>query len=157
MPSEMQTANVDFSFRRGTKDGLNNTPIKNGSLNFTADTEEFYVDIDDRRLTIKDVKFYDTEAEIKLLDNPGDKLYIAKDTKRIFMYDYDISTWICIYNDSKNVFYGDCESAADSRIKVVDLGAGSTFTAEDCVIVAVKFECTCTWMIHGFGSDVTTI
>lgn len=145
MPSEMQTANVDFSFRRGTKDGLNNTPIKNGSLNFTADTEEFYVDIDDQRLTIKDVKFYDTEAEIKLLDNPGDKLYIAKDTKRIFMYDYDISTWICIYNDSKNVFYGYCESDANSRIKVVDLGSESTFTAEDCVIVAVKFEYTNTY------------
>lgn len=145
MPSGMQFANIDFSFRRGTKDGLENTPIKNGSLNFTVDTEEFYVDIDDERLTIKDVKFYDTEAEILVLDNPGDKLYVAKDTKRIFMYDYDSSEWICVYNDSRNIYYGDCDSAADSRIKLVDLGSEAGFAAEECNMVAVRFTNTNTY------------
>ena len=88
MPS--QFSNIDFSFRRGTKDGLDRAVIKNGSLNFSTDTEEMMVDIDNKRLNVSSVIHKATEAEIRAIENPGAKLYIAEDTGKLL---YNDGTW----------------------------------------------------------------
>ena len=62
--------NVDFKFKRGTRDGVNHTPVDNGSLVFATDTQEFYVDIDDTRLVLSGIEFYPTENDIKAITVP---------------------------------------------------------------------------------------
>ena len=100
-----------FSFRRGKKAGINHTPVKNGSLNFTTDTEEMYVDIDDKRLNISGVKFLNTEAEIRALPVIGDKIYVARDTGKIMAYDSD-NGWV--YLSAKNEIWEGSESDYES-------------------------------------------
>lgn len=80
-----QFSNIDFSFRRGTKVGLDNAAIKNGSLNFSTDTEEMFVDIDDRRLQFQSVVLKDNETQIRQVQYPGDKLFIARDTGKMLI------------------------------------------------------------------------
>lgn len=81
-----QFTNIDFSFRRGTKVGLDKAAIKNGSLNFSTDTEEMFVDIDGRRLCFQSVVLKDTEEEIFQVEYPGDKLFIARNTGKMYIY-----------------------------------------------------------------------
>lgn len=81
-----QFTNIDFSFRRGTKVGLDKAAIKNGSLNFSTDTEEMFVDIDNRRLQFQSVVLKDNEDEIRQVEFPGDKLFIARDTGKMLIH-----------------------------------------------------------------------
>ena len=143
----MPIQTVDFKFKRGNKAGLGNLGIEDGSLIFTVDTEEFYVDIDDHRLTINGVVFYNTETEIKALTNPADKIYVAKNTRRILAYDKTNSKWI--YLSSSGTAFGFCNSEAASQIKEVTLT--EDFVLETGAIVVVKFANTNT-----FDSSVST-
>ena len=113
----MSQSGLGFSFRRGKKSGLNNTAIKNGSLNFTVDTKELYVDIDDTRLEISSVEFYNTEEEITSITTPGNKLYVAKDTNRIMTYSN--GSWIYVSSSSGGAFYGTCSTGAGTATKAV--------------------------------------
>lgn len=81
-----QFSNVDFSFRRGSRSGIDRAPIKNGSFNFAMDTEEMIVEIDDKKIEISSVIFKENEAAIKAITNPGNKLYIALDTQKALVY-----------------------------------------------------------------------
>ena len=116
MPTQLP---VDFRFKRGTKDGLNHLAIDNGSLNFTVDTKEFYVDIDDRRLAITSVEFYNTEAEIKALTNIGDKMYVALDTKRILAFDKDTSEWIYLNEFYTEMSEEDAKEGVSTEAQVI--------------------------------------
>jgi len=138
MPTELKT---DFRFKRGTKDGLEHLAVENGSLNFTIDTQEFYVDIDDRRLTISGVEFYNTEAEIKALTIPGDKIYVAKNTRRILAYDKVQEDWI--YLSSSGLSIGTCSTLGDVKDKVVTI-AGD-FVLDTGATIVVKFANTNTY------------
>ena len=143
----MPSQNVlTFGFRRGTKNGLINAPVLNGSLNFTTDTEEMYVDIDDRRLTISSVEFYETEDEIKSITNPGEKLYVANNTKRILAYSAEQSEWIYVSSSSGGVFYGTCSTEGSEQIKLVEISAIQNFELKVGVVVAVKFDNTNTFV-----------
>ena len=81
-----QFSNVDFSFRRGSRSGIDHAPIKNGSFNIAVDTEEMVVDIDDTRVDISSVVYKEDEAAIRAITNPGNKLYIAEDTEKAMVY-----------------------------------------------------------------------
>ena len=142
---------VDFRFKRGTKDGLNHLPIDNGSLNFTVDTEEFYVDIDDKRLTISSVEFYNTEADIKALTNPGDKIFVAKNTRRILAFDPITEQWI--YLSSSGLMLGACDTLGNVKDKVATV-AGD-FVLEAGAVVVIKYTNTNTY--NATTSDSITL
>lgn len=112
--------NIDFSFRRGNHEGVINAPLKNGSLNFAMDTEELYVDIDNKRLNISGVKFFNTEEEIRSLTAIAPAVYIAYDTHKMMAYDPNISDWFYIGGAKDVVFaadviYNNTESGLESR------------------------------------------
>ena len=130
--------NVDFRFKRGTRDGVNHTPIQNGSLIVTTDTQEFFVDIDDRRIALSGVEFYATENDIKSITAPGDKLYVAFNTRRILTYNHTTSEWI--YVSGGGIAVGECLSNADEQNKVVTLD--SDFVLEAGALLAIKFTNT---------------
>lgn len=137
----MPIQTVDFKFKRGNKQGLGNLGIEDGSLIFTVDTEEFYVDIDNQRLTINGVVFYNTEADIKALTNPGDKVYVAMNTRRILTYSRTDSKWI--YLSSSGTVYGLCNDEGSSQIKSVTLA--DDFVLETGAIIVVKYANTNTF------------
>lgn len=101
MASQDGYLNVDFGFRRGSKENLNNTAIKNGTLNFTKDTKEMFVDIDDQRIQISSVVFNGgTEDEIKAIIDPSNKLYLASDTFKLLYFDPATLRWRTITGDN---------------------------------------------------------
>jgi hypothetical protein len=85
--------NVDFSFRRGSKANFNKSAFKNGSLNICMDTDEFYADIDDRRIPLSGIVIYDTETEIFALENPEPVIYYAISTNQLYHYDPVNLSW----------------------------------------------------------------
>lgn len=90
--------NIDFKFRYGKKQALNNTSIQNGTFNFTIDTREFFVDIKNHRFKISDLVF-DLEENIRFLTNPETKPYIAIDTFKILWFDRVSMNWVVIGSD----------------------------------------------------------
>ena len=142
--------NVDFKFKRGTRDGVNHTPVDNGSLVFATDTQEFYVDIDDTRLVLSGVEFYPTENDIKAITVPGDKLYVAFNTRRILTYNRTTSEWI--YVSGGGMAVGECTTAANEQNKTVTLA--TDFVLEVGALLAIKFTNTNTYEVTT-GNSIT--
>lgn len=93
--------NIDFKFRRGTKEGYSNTSYLEGSLNFVKDDEALYVHKDGIRFRISDVVLdAGTEAQIRAIVLPKSKIYYAEDTHRLLWYDRPNLEWtyVRVYN-----------------------------------------------------------
>lgn len=92
--------NIDFRLRRGYADSFKNTPILNGSLNFLKDTRQFFVDVDDSRFEISSIVFDGgTEAEIRALPIPENKIYITSDTFKLLFFDRNKMVWHVVGTD----------------------------------------------------------
>lgn len=130
-----QFTNIDFSFRRGTKDGLDRAVIKNGSLNFSTDTEEMMVDIDNKRLNLSSVVHKENEAAIRSVENPGDKLYIAEDTRKL-MYNLN-GVWYYASGSTNATTTADGLMSTTDKTKLdgIDVGAEVNQNAFSNVIV----------------------
>lgn len=86
--------NIDFKFRRGTKEGYSNTSYLEGSLNFVKDDEALYVHKDGMSFRISDVVLdAGTEAQIRAIVLPKSKIYYAEDTRRLLWYDRPRLEW----------------------------------------------------------------
>lgn len=83
---------LDYRFRRGNLSALKKTAILNGSLNFTQDTREFFVDIEDKRIKISDLVL-STEPQIVSMTEPENKLYLAVDTFKLMYFDRKSLSW----------------------------------------------------------------
>lgn len=90
--------NIDFQFGKGNLEALKNTAVVNGSINFTKDSRELFVDIDNRRIKISDIVI-DTEVSITSLEKPEKKLYLAIDSFRLLWYDSDLMSWKIVGSD----------------------------------------------------------
>lgn len=101
---------LDFGFRRGSKDELLHTKYRNGTFNFCKDTRELYIDIDDARFQISSIVFdAGTEAEIRALARPENKIYIASDTNNLLYYRYSKLKWI-VLNSTSFAEQANCDS-----------------------------------------------
>ena len=95
--------NIDFRFRRGTKEAYQNSQYVEGSLNFTKDEEMMYVHKDGLMFRISDIVLDGgTENQIKSLESPKMKLYLSSDTHRLLWYKRDSMEWIYVCDNSKN-------------------------------------------------------
>ena len=72
-------SNVDFAYRRGSKENYRKSAIIDGSLNICKDTDELYADIDGRRIPLSGISIYDTAMEIFAIAEPEPVIYYAKD------------------------------------------------------------------------------
>lgn len=79
---------------RGTKANLPTTPIVDGKIRLTTDTEQLFVDFGVTRLEITDIVRGKTEDQIRSTENPLDKVYLSSDTHLLLYYDTTNSTWI---------------------------------------------------------------
>lgn len=110
--------NLDFFFRRGTKAGLNNTPIKNGSFNICKDTCEMYVDIDNMRIPIKSINRNYTEEEIingSIQSYSEDIIYISTDTNAGYILSVASGLFVKIFD---TIEYATLEQLSELSDKV---------------------------------------
>ena len=86
--------NIDFRFRRGYREAFDKTSLKNGTINFIKDTRELFVDVDGSRIQISSIVFNGgTEAEIRALTVPENKIYISSDTFKLLYFDRKKLEW----------------------------------------------------------------
>ena len=75
-------------WRRGIKSNLDNTPIEDGNILVTTDTEELYIDIDGKRLKVgsNSVITGYTKEQILAMTDPKKALYLASDKMDLYYY-----------------------------------------------------------------------
>lgn len=103
---------LDYRFRRGNFSALKKTAILHGSLNFTQDTRELFVDIEDKRIKISDLVL-STEPQIVSMTEPENKLYLAIDTFKLMYFDRKTLSW-------KVVGSNDVTHSSDSDFALCD-------------------------------------
>ena len=81
---------------------LANIKIVAGSTIYTRDTGKHFIDISDtERVQISDIIYIDTDRErIALLAPLPDKLYITRDTNKVWIYSVETSKWVCLNIDT---------------------------------------------------------
>lgn len=121
--------NIDFKFRRGYSDSFKNTPILNGSLNFLKDTRQFFVDVDDSRFEISSIIFDGgTEAEIRALPIPENKIYITSDTFKLLYFDRIKLIWHVVGTNSVENAKNATKATMDSKGNII---ADYYYSAQD--------------------------
>ena len=76
----------DQILTRGPKDNLASTPIIDGKLRITTDSHQLFMDFGVTRFEITDVVKGLTEAQIRLLGSPLDKIYFSSDTYKLMYF-----------------------------------------------------------------------
>ena len=81
---------------------LDNIKIVAGSTIYTRDTGKHFIDISDtERVQISDIIYIDTDKERSALLAPlPDKLYITRDTNKVWVYSVKTDKWICLNIDT---------------------------------------------------------
>ena len=81
---------------------LANIKIVAGSTIYTRDTGKHFIDISDtERVQISDIIYIDTDKErIALLAPLPDKLYITRDTNKVWVYSVKTDKWVCLNIDT---------------------------------------------------------
>ena len=81
---------------------LANIKIVAGSTIYTRDTGKHFIDISDtERVQISDIIYIDTDRErIALLAPLPDKLYITRDTNKVWIYSVETGKWVCLNIDT---------------------------------------------------------
>ena len=81
---------------------LANIKIVAGSTIYTRDTGKHFIDISDtERLQISDIIYIDTDKERTALLAPlPDKLYITRDTNKVWIYSVKSDKWVCLNIDT---------------------------------------------------------
>ena len=81
---------------------LANIKIVAGSTIYTRDTGKHFIDISDtERVQISDIIYIDTDKErIALLAPLPDKLYITRDTNKVWIYSVKSDKWVCLNIDT---------------------------------------------------------
>lgn len=72
---------------KATKTEVDERPISNGTLNYTSDTHDLFLDVAGNRIKISDWIILNTDAERLSLTNPiEDKLYMVEETHALWSY-----------------------------------------------------------------------
>ena len=81
---------------------LANIKIVAGSTIYTRDTGKHFIDINDtERVQISDIIYIDTDKERTALLAPlPDKLYITRDTNKVWVYSVKSDKWVCLNIDT---------------------------------------------------------
>ena len=117
---------VDFGFRRGASTALYQSSIRNGTFNLCTDTGDLYIDIDNKRIAVKDIISMPTENDILSLQNPYQRIYFALDTYNLWRYDEANTTWKQV---SEHVKLADNASSATYASTATADSAGNTINA----------------------------
>lgn len=90
----MSDYKFDRVLTRAIQRVIDHTPIEDGKLRFATDTGRLFVDFGSTtRIEIADFNKDYLESEIFRIENPTSKIYMARDTKRLYVFDDD---WVCV-------------------------------------------------------------
>ena len=95
---------------KGTEDIISRTPIEPDKLRFTTDTGKLYLDTPSGRVEFTDIINNLTDSQINLLQTYSDKIYLAKDTSRLYVYNKTLGRLIEIANTATNVAHANTAS-----------------------------------------------
>ena len=95
---------------KGTEDIISRTPVEPNKLRFTTDTGKLYLDTDGGRVEFTDIIDDLTDIQINLLEEYSDKIYLAKDTSRLYVYNRSKNQLIEIANTATNVDHANSAS-----------------------------------------------
>ena len=98
-------SNVDFAYRRGSKENYLKSAIIDGSLNICKDTDELYADIDGRRIPLSGISIYDTAMEIFAIAEPEPVIYYAQDNNGLYHFNPVTLKWDCINSINGNSLF----------------------------------------------------
>ena len=106
--------NIDFKFRTGYKEGYKYARYQEGSLNFLKDSRELFVEKDGLRFSIASIIFdAGTEAAIRAIPNPENKIYLSSDTFQLLYFDRKNLEWMVVGSDNvsyaMNAMYATCD------------------------------------------------
>lgn len=96
---------IDFGFRYGSKQAINNAEYKNGTFNIATDLGEILIDINGSRISTKSLYFYQTEDLIKAIENPEtNKVYYAMDTCKMFVFNSSSVSWVQVGGSISDIY-----------------------------------------------------
>ena len=139
--------NVNGVLSRGTQSRVDGTSTSDGMFRFATDSEQLYIDFQDKRIPISDIKTGLTQQEISELETPvDDKLYVASDT-HVFMMHHN-GEWISPHSETSGnadtlewhpaSYFAPAESIGDGTLTIrkntVSIGTFSANTHEDADI-----------------------
>lgn len=113
--------NIDFKFRRGYREAFDKTSVKNGTINFIKDTRELFVDVDGSRIQISSIVFDGgTEAEIKALPVPENKIYVSSDTFKLLYFDRKKLEWHTVGTNTVDNANNADKAAKDAKGHIIN-------------------------------------
>lgn len=109
--AELSSIKLDFGFRKGNQSDLSGAELLDGHFYVCKDSREFGVDLDGTRIPLGDIIKDFTEAEIKAIGVPENKLYLSSDTSKLFYFNRKKLEWVEI---------GGRSTIAESAINDID-------------------------------------
>ena len=143
---------------KGNFSSLATTPIEDGKLRFAEDTGALYLDRATDRIKISDIEDSYTEEEISEIIAPLPKLYLAKDTHRIYVFadgmwidiseigllaaesvDKDLVIWMSDKDDNAKYDAGLSYNPGTKTLKVGNLNISTSTDSEGNKVVDFSF------------------
>lgn len=81
-------------FLLGTKENIKNQSIVNGQILFSSNTSNIYYDVDGVRREVNSVLYVDSDSDLMRIAYPEEKLYLSRDSKRVFAYNASTQEFI---------------------------------------------------------------
>jgi hypothetical protein len=81
-------------FLLGTKENIKNQSIVNGQILFSSNTSNIYYDINGIRREVSGILYVDSDSDLMRIAYPEEKLYISRDSKRVFAYNASTQEFI---------------------------------------------------------------
>lgn len=80
---------------RGTMEKIKIVPVEDGKLRFAADQGRIFLDLENERIEFTDIIQGMTSSEIRSLESPLPKLYLASDTFDLMFYHREEWNYVC--------------------------------------------------------------
>ena len=114
-----ETKAINPKWRRGVKNSLESTEIKDGNILITTDSGELFVDIDGKRIHITDIIFT-TKSAVDGKSVPVNKFCLTEDTMELYKYDFTEKAYkkICtlkVADSTKAEAFGTSENLVTER------------------------------------------
>ena len=139
---------------RGLSTNLNSTTIEDGKIRFTTDEGKLYIDYGTggsaKRFAISDVVTGLTEAQIRALASPEDKLYLASDSKNILVY--ASNAWDSVTTKTPVMTYTEYNALPSSKLTdgVLRLITDMPTSDIDNSIIAASYNTTTSYVVGDY-------
>ena len=144
---------------RGTKAELATTPIENGKIRYTTDTNQLYIDGATTRQEISDIVQGFTDQEIHALVSPlQNKFYLSSDTK--VLYYYNGTAWNFVgagYDNTTSGLVATTVQAAIDELVALKLDNYTTITYAEWQLLTPAQKAATNYYIPDYPNEGLTM